>query len=177
MNIADPCSHQQGYQRIIAIYIKYLMSGVNFRNKDFLRLDMVRGYATSINVLFKLQDNVPPVDMANSNNISGILINNLVKEEDITRQRSPLDSDIFTELLCKSNVSWSRDSKHSTLFNLVAIGCYIGPCVSKYAQTSDKNVDYHVYPSGKQVIKAFIASNFTFYDKESQNIADLSNAS
>jgi hypothetical protein len=49
--------------------------------------------------------------------------------------------------------------------------------VSKYAQTSDKNVDYHVYPSGKQVIKAFIASNFTFYDKKSQIIADLSNAS
>jgi hypothetical protein len=55
------------------------------------------------------------------------------------------------------------------------IGCYIGPCVSKYAQTSDKNVDYHVYPSGKQVIKAFIASDFTFYDKKSQIIADLSN--
>ncbi len=102
---------------------------------------------------------------------------NLVKEEDIARQRSPLDSDIFTELLRKSNVSWSQDSKYSTLFNLVAIGCYIGPHVSKYAQTSDKNVDYQVYPSGKQVIKAIIASNFMFYDKKSQIIADLSDAS
>jgi hypothetical protein len=54
MNIADPCSHQRGYQRIVAIYIKYLMSGVNFRNKDFLRSDTVRGYATSINALIKL---------------------------------------------------------------------------------------------------------------------------
>jgi hypothetical protein len=127
MNIADPCGHQQGYQRIVAIYIKYLMSGVNFRNKDFLRLYMVRGYATRINALFKLQDMKPPVNVADPNNILGILINNLVKEEDIARQRSPLDSDIFTELLCKSNVPWSRDSKHSTLFNLIAIGCYIGP--------------------------------------------------
>jgi hypothetical protein len=175
MNIADPCSHQQGYKRIVAIYIKYLMSGVNFKNKDFLRLDMVRGYATSINALFKQRDMKPPVNVADPNNISGILINNLVKEEDISRQRSPLDSDIFTELLCKSNVSWSWDSKHSTFFDLVMIGRYIGPRVSKYAQTSDKNVDYHVYPSGKQVIKAFIASNFTFYDKKSQIIADLSN--
>jgi hypothetical protein len=57
------------------------------------------------------------------------------------------------------------------------IGCYIDPHVSKYVQTSDKNVDYHVYPSGKQVIKAFIASNFTFYDEKSQIIADLSDAS
>ncbi len=115
--------------------------------------------------------------MANPNNILGILINYLIKEEDIARQSTPLDSDIFTELLCKSNVSWSRDSKHSTLFNLVAIGCYIGPHVSKYVQTSDKNVDYCVYPSGKQLIKVFIASNFTFYEEKSQIIADLSNAS
>jgi hypothetical protein len=103
-----------------------------------------------------------PVNVADPNNILGILINKLFKEEDITRQRSLLDSDIFTELLRKSNVSWSRDFKHSTLFDVVAIGHYIGPCVSKYGQTSDKNVDYHVYPSGKQVTKVFIASNFTF---------------
>jgi hypothetical protein len=152
------------------------MSGVNFRNKDFLGLGMVRGYATSINARFKLQDMKPPVNVADPNNILGILTNNLVKEEDITRQRSKLDSDIFTELLCKSNVSRSRDSKHSTLFNLIAIGCYIGPCVSEYAQTSDKIMDYHVYPSGRQVIKAFIASGFTFYDERSQIISDLSNA-
>jgi hypothetical protein len=174
MNIEDPCGHERGYQRIVTIYIKYLMSGVNFRNKDFLGSDTIRGYATSINALFKLQDMKPPVDVANPNNISGILINNLVKEEDIARQRSPLDSDIFTKLLQKSNISWSQDSEHSTLFNLVAIGCYIGPCMSEYAQTSDKNVDYHVYPSGKQVIKVFIASDFTFYDEKSQSIADLS---
>jgi hypothetical protein len=122
MNIANPCGHQQGYQHIVAIYIKYLMSSVNFRNKDFLRSDTVRGYATSINALFKLQDMKPPVNVANPNNISGILINNLIKEEDIARLRSPLDSDIFTELLCKSNVSRSRDTEHSTLFNLIAIG-------------------------------------------------------
>jgi hypothetical protein len=138
---------------------------------------MARGYATSINALFKLRDMKLPVNMADPNNIMGILINNLVKEEDIARQRGPLDSDIFTELLQKSNVSWSWDSKHSTLFNFIAIGCYIGPCVSEYVQTSDKNVDYHMYPSGKQVIKAFIASNFTFYDEKSQIIADISDAS
>ena len=55
MDILDPCGHQKGYQRIVAIYIKYLMSGVNFRNKDFLRLATVRGYATSTNLLFRLQ--------------------------------------------------------------------------------------------------------------------------
>ncbi len=128
-------------------------------------------------MLFKLQDMKPPIDVANPNNVSGILINNLVKEEDIARQRSPLDSAIFAELLRKSNVSCSLDSEQRTLFDLIVLGPYIGPRVSKYAQTTDKNVDYHVYPSGKKVIKAFTANNFCFFDKNSQAITELSNDS
>jgi hypothetical protein len=99
MGILDPCGHEKGYQRIVAIYIKYLMSGVNFRNKDFLRLATVQGYATSINSLFRLQSMEVPIDTSDPNNMAGILINNLVKEEDIARQHSPLDSNIFAELL------------------------------------------------------------------------------
>jgi hypothetical protein len=49
--------------------------------------------------------------------------------------------------------------------------------VSEYAQTTDKNLDYHVYPSGKQVIKAFIANNFQFFDKNCQVISELSDTS
>jgi hypothetical protein len=64
-----------------------------------------------------------------------------------------------------------------TLFDLVVLGCYIGPCVSKYAQTTDKNVDYHIYPSGKKVIKAFTANDFCFFDKNSQAITELSDDS
>jgi hypothetical protein len=40
-----------------------------------------------------------PVDTSNPNNMAGILINNLFKEEDIAIQRSPLDSNIFAKLL------------------------------------------------------------------------------
>ena len=127
----DPCGHQRGYQRIVAIYIKYLMTGINFRNKDFLRLATVQGYASSINLLFKLRDMKPPIDVADPNNVSGILINNLVKEEDIARQRISLDSAIFAKLLRKSNVSCFLDSEQRTLFNLVILGCYIGPRLSK----------------------------------------------
>jgi hypothetical protein len=93
-----------------------------------------------------------PVDISDPNKMAGILINNLVKEEDIARQHSPLDSNIFTELLRKSNVPLSPDSEQRTLFDLVALGRYIGLRVSKYTQTTDRNKDYHVYPSGKQVI-------------------------
>jgi hypothetical protein len=99
MGILNPCGHQKGYQHIVAIYIKYLMSGVDFRNKDYLRLATVRGYVTSINLLFRLRGMKAPVDTSNPNNMAGILINNLVKEEDIAIQRSPLDSNIFAKLL------------------------------------------------------------------------------
>ncbi len=46
--------------------------------------------------------------------------------------------------------------------------------MSEYAQTRDKNVNYHVYPSGKQVIKAFTANDFQFFDKNSQVISESS---
>jgi hypothetical protein len=99
MGILDQCGHQKGYQRIVAIYIKYIMSGVNFRNKDFLRSATVQGYATSINSLFRLRSMEAPVDTSDPNNMAGILINNLVKEEDIAKQCSLLDSNIFAKLL------------------------------------------------------------------------------
>ncbi len=121
MGILDPCGHQKGYQRIVAIYIKYLVSGINFRNKDYLRSATVWGYATSIKLLFRLQGMKAPVDTSDPNNMAGILINNLVKEEDITRQRSLLDSNIFAKLLRKSNVSCLLDSEQRTLFNLIAL--------------------------------------------------------
>jgi hypothetical protein len=178
MGILDPCGHQKGYQHIVAIYIKYLMSGVDFRNnKDYLRLATIQGNATSINLLFRLQGMEVLVDTSNPNNMVGILINNLIKEEDIARQRSPLDSNIFAKLLRKLNVSCLPDSEQRTLFDLVALGCYIGPHVSQYTQTTDKNVDYHVYPSGKQVIKVFTVNNFQFFDKKSQDISELSDTS
>jgi hypothetical protein len=49
--------------------------------------------------------------------------------------------------------------------------------MSKYVQTTDRNINYHVYPSGKQVIKAFTANNFQFSDKNSQVITELSDTS
>jgi len=96
------------------------------------------------------------------NNMAVVLINNLIKEEDIARQRSLLDSNIYAKMLRRSNVSLSLDSEQHILFDVTTIGHYLGPCVSKCAQTTDKNVDYHVYPSGRRVIKAFIANDFQF---------------
>jgi hypothetical protein len=48
---------------------------------------------------------------------------------------------------------------------MLTLSHFIGPGVSDYAQTTQDKVDYHVYPSGTGVIKAFTANDFVFYDK------------
>ncbi len=59
----------------------------------------------------------------------------------------------------------------------MALGRYIGPRLSKYAQTTQDKVDHHTYPSGKMVIKAFIANNFIFYNEKKRIVKDLNEVS
>jgi hypothetical protein len=59
-----------------------------------------------------------------------------------------------------------KDSVSDLLFDVVALSCYIGPHLSEYAQATQDKVNHHTYPSGKMVIKAFIANDFIFYDKK-----------
>ncbi len=36
IGIPDPCGNEIGYQCIVAIYIKFVMCGINYYNKDVL---------------------------------------------------------------------------------------------------------------------------------------------
>ncbi len=98
IGIPDPCSPNVGYQRIVEIYVKFLQSGVNYYNRDNLGLMTLLGYAKAINMLFTLRTFKSPVDLNDKNNMMGILINNLIKEENIATQRSPLDYAIFAQI-------------------------------------------------------------------------------
>ncbi len=95
----------------------------------------------------------------------GIIINNLIKEETVASQRSPLDSAIFAELQ-RASFSHSHNSDRNLLFDMLTLSRFIRPRISEYAQTTQDKVDYHVYPSGTRVIKAFTANDFVFYDKK-----------
>ncbi len=95
----------------------------------------------------------------------GIIINNLIKEETVASHCSPLDSAIFAELQRAASSSHSHDSDQNLLFDMLTLSRFIGPRVREYAQTTQDKVDYHVYPSGTYVIKAFTANDFVFYDK------------
>ncbi len=95
------------------------------------------------------------------------------RKEEIARQRSPLDNKIFALLRNTAKASNCDDSVHNLHFDIVALGHYIGPCLSKYTQTTQDKVDYHTYPLGHQVIKAFITGNYVFYDKRRRVIKTL----
>jgi hypothetical protein len=97
----------------------------------------------------------------------------MLHEEEIARQRSPLDNEIFAQLRNTAKASNCDYSVHNLLFNTVALGCYIGPRLSEYAQTIQDKVDYHTYLSGHQVIKAFITNDYVLYDKCRQVIKTL----
>ncbi len=71
----------------------------------------------------------------------------------------------------------SMDSEKNLVFYMTCLGRFIGPRVSEYAQTSAKKVDYHIYPSGKKVIKAFTANNFVFFDKAGHTIELINDSS
>jgi hypothetical protein len=161
----------------MAIYIKYVQCGVNYNNKQVLCSAMVRGYAKAVINLFKLRSFSPPADLSDPNEMTAILLNNMLQEEDIARQRAPLNNKIFAKLRQTVIASKCKDSVSDLLFDAVALGRYIGPRLSEYAQTTQDKVDHHTYPSGKTVIKAFIANDFIFYNEKKCIVKNLNNES
>jgi hypothetical protein len=175
--IPDPCGYYEGFIRIVAIYIKYVQCGINYNNKQVPCSTMVQGYIKAVNTLFKLRSFSPPADLSDPNNMTAIFLDNMLQEEDIARQCTPLDNKIFAELCRMATAIKYKDSVSDLLFNVVALGCYIEPCLSEYAQTTQDKVDNQTYPSGKTVIKAFIANDFIFYDKKKRIVKDLNEES
>jgi hypothetical protein len=96
--IPDPCGYYEGFIRIVAIYIKYVQCGINYNNTQVLYSETVQGCAKAVNNLFKLRRFSPPANLSNPNNMTAILLNNMLREEDIAKQRAPLNNKIFAEL-------------------------------------------------------------------------------
>jgi hypothetical protein len=96
--IPDPCSYYGGFIKIVAIYIKFVQCGVNYNNKQVLCSATVQGYAKVVDNHFKLRSFSPPADLFDPNNMTAILLNNMLQEEDIARQRPLLNNEIFTKL-------------------------------------------------------------------------------
>ena len=170
MDMVDPCGNALGYQRIVAIYLMFAKNGVNYNNKSGLRSATLAGYGDAVNALFLLCGFPQPVVISDPNNASGLIIKNLKQEEDIASQRSPLDSAIFAEIQRVSSKSKSEDSEDSLMMDLSCINRVTGSRMSEYSQTKGKTIDYHTFPSGAMVIKAFTADDFVFFDKRGHKV-------
>ena len=97
--VHNPVGPKPQWFFFISMYIKEVMTGVNYHNKLVLRSVTCEGYAKAVNFLFKLRDYPPPVDLTSVTGCTRTIIHNLDREENIAAQRSPLDDKIHAELL------------------------------------------------------------------------------
>ena len=172
-HIPDPCGQDVGYERIVAMYLKDVMSGANFQDIETVRSKTARGYGDAVNTLFQKRGFPLPIRWSEAGNIPAVLVNNWSREEDVASQRSPLDNRIFAQLHAKASASESPDSLDNLFFELLVLARYVGPRSSEYAQTKQSSCDYHTYPSGRKVVKAFTANDFSFYDEQGNQVMDL----
>jgi hypothetical protein len=108
----------------------YIQCGINYNNKQVLHSATVQGYTEAVYNLFKLRSFSTPANLSDPNNMSAILFNNMIRGEDIVRQCAPLNNDFFSELRQTATASKCKDLVSDLLFDVVALGRYIGPCLS-----------------------------------------------
>ena len=110
--VFNPVGPEPQWDLFISMYIKEVMTGVNYHNKLVLRSATCEGYAKAVNFLFKLRDYPPPVDLTDETGCTKTIIHNLDREENIAAKRSPLNDEIHAELLNMAKnqllIHWSQ---------------------------------------------------------------------
>jgi hypothetical protein len=92
------------------------------------------------------------------------------KEENIANQRSPITREMFATLLDSARRSESKDSIEAVVADWFTLIRITGLRCAEYAQKTQSKVDEHEYPSGRRVIKAFIPTDWKFFDKDGVTI-------
>ncbi len=72
----------------------------------------------------------------------------------------------IASLVCNSD----HNSADSITFDWLALGRILGFWVAEYTQTTQSQIDAYEYASGNKVIKAFIPSDWRFYDEKGRFI-------
>jgi hypothetical protein len=93
---------------------------------------------TAVNTLFQLRGFKQPTNLSNPSNMAGIIINNLIKEETLASQRSPLESTIYAELKQAASSSHSCNFDQNLLFDILTLAHFIGPPISEYKPPKTK---------------------------------------
>ena len=112
-----------------------------------------------------------PVDFSNDSNWTKIIVHNLNLEENIATQKKPVDCQIFAEIRRSASKARCNSIKIDVVVaNIAAAGKYLGQRASKYSQPKQDEVDYHTLPSGKEIMKAWNANDFIFYDEKGHKL-------
>ena len=123
----------------------------------------VTKYALVVNKLFEMRKYPIPANLADKTNMMSKIIHAREHEENIARQRSPLSKEMYVEMAKRAEIS-SQDSVDSVLFdffNLIRVG---GFRVAEYAQKTQTKINEFEYGSGNKVVKAFVPTDWSFYD-------------
>lgn len=167
--IVDPCGDEPGWSRVVGIYGKSVALGCNCVNKVGARSATISGYYVAVNALFKARNFREPANFDDPQNYAIVLLKNLEAEENIANQRSPITKEIYVELLERGEKA-EVGSEDWLLAKFTSVAKIIGPRASEFAQKTQSKVDFHKYPSGKTVVKAFTRADFTFYDKNGKRL-------
>jgi hypothetical protein len=143
-------------------------------NKESVRSATCRGYAVDAAKLFTLRGFPSPVDFQDETNWTRILVHNLEREEDIAKQRRPLNALILAEMHAMAQKA-GPDSVEAVSCNVTSTGKELGWRSSEHSQAKEDEVSYHVYPSGKKVIKSMCGNDVKFSDKNEKEILIKSN--
>ncbi len=135
------------------------------------RSKTVQGYIESINTLFRLREFPIPADLSDQANTCAVIISGREKEENVARQRSPITRELFAELL-QHGAKSTTDSLKAVVTDWFTFIRVTGLQLAEYVQKTKSKVDVHNYPSSKQVIKAFLPTDWIFYDENGRVIRD-----
>jgi hypothetical protein len=145
------------------------MEGINWKGKSDIRSATVRGYLVAAVGLFLKRGFDSPINLEDKNEDALVLIHNREREETIAKQRKPLDTLIFAELILQGKEEGATDIW--LVSKVTSLGRVIGPRAGEYSQKTQYKVEVHEYPSGKKEIKALTRNDFIFLDKSGRRIS------
>ena len=101
------------------------MGGVNYLNKSSGRSATCKGYALDSTRLVTLRGYPSPVDFSDPRCLTRIIVHKLGREEDIAKQRRPLDAPIHAEI-SRFSAKVNKDSLEEVVSDVIATGKFLG---------------------------------------------------
>ena len=118
-----------------------------------------------MNELFKFCGQATPVCFNMQQHMAVILITNLAKEEDITKQRNPLTNEMFIKI-CRAGSIRTASDNIKFFMKVTILALIISPRSNEMFQKTQSKADDYKYPSEKEVTMVHTRKDYEFFDKK-----------